>query len=92
MRQTGDTDQIGERLRLRVQKHLNNEIGTELRHAKTSKRAATDVLRLDAERLGALEQRHDLRVIERNRLRIKVRDILEHTDHGRIIVSENVEL
>ena len=92
MRQTRDTDQVRERLRLRVQKHLDNEIGTELRHAKTSKRAAADVLRLDAERLGALEQRHDLRVIERNRLRIKVRDILEHTDHGRIIVSENVEL
>ena len=88
-----NTHKVRKILRLRINKHLHCEIRTKLRNAKRPKLAPADVLRLDPQRVRTLEQTHDLPGIQRNILnRIQSRKILQHTDHRRIIVSENIKL
>ena len=92
VRQTRDTDQVRERLRLRVQKHLDNEIGTELRHAKTPQRASADVLRVMPSASVLLN--NDMTSGLSSGIVCASRCVISSsaTDHGRIIVSENIEL
>ena len=93
MGKTRNTHKVRKILRLRINKHLHCEIRTKLRNAKRPKLAPADVLRLDSQRVRTLEQTHDLPGIQRNILnRIQSRKILQHTDHRRIIVSENIKL
>ena len=56
VRQSGNPDQIRERLRICLLHHLDNEIRSELRDSKTSKRASADVFRFDPERARVVEQ------------------------------------
>ena len=93
MGKTRNTHKVRKILRLRINKHLHCEIRTKLRNAKRPKLAPADVLRLDPQRVRTLEQTHDLPGIQRNILnRIQSCEILQHTDHRRIIVSENIKL
>ena len=93
MGKTRDTHKVRKILRLRINKHLHCEIRTKLRNAKRPKLTAADILRLDSQRVRTLEQTHDLPGIQRNILnRIQSCEILQHTDHRRIIVSENIKL
>ena len=64
MGQTGDAHQVGEVLRLGVDEHLHGEIRAELRHTQSPQFAAADVLRLDSQGAGVLEQTHHLRGIQ----------------------------
>ncbi len=89
--QTGDPHQIGKILRFGVDQHLHGEIRAELRHPQRPQPAAADVLRTDPQGRRILKQRHDLRAVQRNIRRVQSRQILQHTDHGRIIVSENIQ-
>ena len=93
MGQTRDTHKVRKILRLRVNQHLHREIRTELRNPERTKLTPADILRLDPQRIRALEQTHDLPRIQRDILdRIKSREVLQHTDHRRIIVPENIKL
>ena len=92
MGQSRDPDQVREGLRLGVAHHLDYEVGAELGNAKASQGAAVDILRLDSQSLCILKQRHDVLVIQWNGLRIQAGQVLQHTNHGRIIVSQNVQL
>ena len=105
MGQTGDPDQVRERLWLRVLNHLNNEICTELRDSETPEPAPVDILRLDSQHFRPVEQLDHLFVIQRNlrcdkrivRIVLIVHGIgsdivLQSTDHGRIVVSQDIQL
>ena len=92
MGKTRNTHKVRKILRLRINKHLHCEIRTKLRNAKCPKLTAADILRLDPQRVRTLEQAHDLSGVKRDILdRIESCEILQHTDHRRIIVSENIE-
>ena len=92
MGQSGDTHQVGKGSGLGVQKHLHGEFGAELRNPEVSERPAVDVVRRDAERRGVLEQGHHLLVVQWDLRGVQPGQILEHADHGGIIVSQNIQL
>ena len=87
-----DTDQIGKGGGLCIQKHLHGELCTEFGHAEVSQRPAINVVRRDAERRGILEQRHYLLVVQRNLRGVQPGQVLQHADHGGIIVSQYIQL
>ena len=103
--QTGDPDQVREGLWLCILHHLDNEVRPELRDAETPQFTAADVLRLDPQHIRPVEEFDHLFVIQGNlrchkrMLRIILivhgvgcNIILQRTDHGRVIVSENIQL
>ena len=92
MGQSGDTHQVGKGSGLGVQKHLHGEFGAELRNPEVSEGPAVDVVRRDAKGRRILEQRHHLLVIQGDLRGIQSGQVLQHTDHGGIIVSQNVQL
>ena len=92
MRQTGYPDKVGKGLRLCLDNHVHSEVRAELGDAETAQLRPADLLRRYAERIGILEQTHDIPAVQRNRQRVTSCQILQHTDHRRIIVSENVQL
>ena len=92
MSQTGNPDQVGKALGLRIQKHLNDKFRSKLRDSQRSQWAAVDLIRRDAKRRRILEQAHDLRIVQRDLRRVNARQILQHPDHRRIIVSQNIQL
>ena len=92
MGQTGNPHQIRKIFRFGIDQHLHREVCTKLRNAKRPELTAAEILRSDTERLRVLEETHDLLRIQWNILnRVESRQILQHTNHGRIIVSENIE-
>ena len=76
---------------MRIVNHLARERRAEFRDAERAARRA-ELLGRQAERHGRIENRHRRLVIERNRLRIAMREVFEHFDDGRIIMAEDVEL
>ena len=66
--------------------------GTAVHGFKASKRYPIDILRCDPQRLRAVEKLHDILVVKSYLRGIKSRQILKSPDHGRIIVSKNIEL
>ena len=93
MSQSCDPDQVGKVLRLCIKEHLHGKIRTKLRYAQCSQRTAADIVRSDPQRLSALKQAHNLRTVQRDILnRVKTSQILEHSYHGGIIVSQNIQL
>ena len=93
MGQTGDTHQVGEILGLSVKKHLHGKVRTELRHAQGPQGTAADIVRHDSQSGRVLEQAHDLPAVQGNVLyRVNTDQILKHTYHGGIIVSQYIQL
>ena len=85
--------QIGKALRLGLDDHVHCEVRAELGNAERAELTAENVLRLDTECLGALKQTHHLGRIERYVFdRIDLRQILQLTYHGRVLVSQDIEL
>ena len=89
--QSGDPYQIREILRIRIDHHLHGEVRSELRDSQGPEGCAIDILRRDPQRLRSVEEGHYLLVVQRNRLRIQSRQILQPSDHGGIVVSEDIE-
>ena len=55
-------------------------------------RVGVRVFALVAQRLARVEQAHRLRVVKRDLLRVDAGEVLEVLDHGRVIVTELIEL
>ena len=92
VREAGQAHEDIKTLRLRVDEHLTREAGAEFRDADRAGLADDRVVIRQAERRRAAEDAHRLRVVERDLARVDAGHILEHTDHGRVIMTELVEL
>ena len=92
MAQTGDPDQVRKMFWLRIQKHLDDKLRPKLRDSQGTHRTAADILRGDPQRLRGSKQTHHGLVIQRDCGGIKPRQILQHTDHGGIIMPQNIKL
>ena len=92
VRQTRYSDKIGECGRLCINKHLYDKIRSEFRYSETPQRAPSYIIRRYSQSIGGGKQTHNLRIIKRNLFRIRPCKILQHPDHCRIIVSENIKL
>ena len=92
MGKSRDSDQIRKGFGLSFDDHAHGKIRTKLRDTQTAKLCTTYLLRCDAQSFRILEQAHDLRSVQGNGQRIPSGHILQHTDHGGIIVSQNVKL
>ena len=91
--QAGNPHQVGKVFGLGVKKHLHCKVRTKLRHSQSSQGAAADILRLNPKGFRILEQAHNLLAVQRDVVnRINPSQILKHSDHGGIIVSQNVQL
>ena len=90
--QTGNTNQIGESLRLCIDYHLHRKVCAELRNSQCSQPCSANLFRRDTKCFRILEQAHDIRSVQGNGQGISSRHILQHSDHGRIIVSQNIQL
>ena len=90
MGKTHQLDKIIEAGRLRLLDHLSCHLGSELR--KTQRRSAGRRRSIrDPERFCRREKRHDLRIRDRDLLDIDTGKVRKHTDHGRIIVTQDIE-
>ena len=92
MSKSRDPDQIRKILWLGINKHLHGKVCTKLRHTQTAKLAPSNILRSDAQSFCAGKKGHNLFAVKRDLLGILFGQILQHTDHGRIIVSQNIKL
>ena len=76
--------------------HAAHEFRAELGHRHAAEVAQNGVgvrvFALVAQRLARVEQAHGLRVVERDVLRVDAREVFEVLDHGRVIVTQLVEL
>ena len=91
MGKSRDTHQIRKCFRRSVDQHLHRKICTKLRNSKCTKLRAADVLRFDTKCFRIMEQRHNIFIIQRNRLRIQSGQIFQTTNHRRIIMTENIK-
>ena len=91
MSQSGNPYQIRKCLGLCVNQHLHGKFRTELRNSQSAQLTAADLLRHNPKRLRIFEQRHHRSIVQRNLHRINTGKILQHTYHGRIIVSEYIQ-
>lgn len=89
--ETGNAHEVGEYVRLRVVNHLARERRAELRDAERAARRA-EFFGRDAEGARGIEDGHRGFIVERDGLRVAVREVFEHLDDGRVIVAEDVEL
>ena len=92
VRKTGDPDQVRQVLRFCVDQHLDRKFRSELRDSQGSQRTAADILRFYAEGIRVLEQGHHLPVVQRNVDRPHPGQVLQHPDHGRIIMAQDIQL
>ena len=53
---------------------------------------AVDLLRRNAQRLRPLEQGHNVLIVQRNRLVVDAGNALKHMHHGRIVVTQDIQL
>ena len=91
VREAGKTHEGVEVLRLRVNEHLAREARVELGNGDRAGRAEQVVV-LKAQHLRRGENAHRIRIVERDRAGVHAGEILEHTDHRRVIVAEHIEL
>ena len=91
MRKTGYAHQIRKALRLRIHQHLTDESRAKFRDS-IGAHGAADLFWCDAQRLRPQKEGQHLFIIDWNRGRIHPRQIHEHTDHRRVIVSQNIQL
>ena len=79
-------------MRLRLQKHLHGKIRSELRHSHGPAGRSSYIVRGYPKRLSIGKQRHYLRRPYRYVHRIEPRKVLKLAHHGRIILSEDIQL
>ena len=91
VREAGKTHEGVEVLRLRVNEHLAREARVELGNGDRAGRTEQIVV-LKAQHLRRGENAHRIRIVERDRAGVHAGEILEHTDHRRVIVAEHIEL
>ena len=93
MGQSGDPHQVRKIFGLCIQEHLHGKVRSEFRDPQGSQLTAADILGRDAQGRGILEQAHDLPAVQRDILyRIQADQVLEHTDHGGIIMAQDIQL
>ena len=92
MRKSRNTYQVGKIFRLGIDQHLHGKVCTKLRDPEASQPAAADILRADPQSLRSRKQGHDISLVQRNCSCTDAGQILQHTDHGRIIVSKYIKL
>ena len=91
MCKTCNTDQMGKRGRLCINNHLHGKIRTEFRKSKTSQLRSADLLWRDIQRRSIFKQTHDIVIVQRHKLGIQSCTVLQETDHGRIIMPQNIQ-
>ena len=96
VRQAGNRNQLGKGRGMRLLDHAAHELCTKLRHRQTAEIAQNGVgVRVFArvlQRLARMEQAHRVRVVKRNLLCVDAGQVFQMLNHGRIIVSQLVEL
>ena len=83
-------DQIRKFFWLCVHKHAHGKVRSKLWYPKCTKLTSIYILRLNPKRRSILEKRHNCLIIKRNFCRVYSSKILEHSYHGRIIMSEDI--
>ena len=83
---------MGQRLWLSIDNHLHGKVRTKLGKSKASELCSANLLRLNAKGSCIHEKTHYLLVIQWHSLGIHTRAVLQKPYHGRIIVSQNIEL
>ena len=89
--EAGEAHQGVEVLGLGVYKHLPGEAGVELRDGHRPG-GAQDFVVLIAQDLAGNKDRHGVRVVQGDFLRVHPGEILHHADHGGVIVSQHIQL
>ena len=89
--EAGQADQDIELVGLGVLQHPPDEGGAELRDGSAAG-GPQDLVVLIAQHLGGLEDRHGLRVIQWDLLGVHPSQVLKHSDHSGVIVSQHVQL
>ena len=85
-------DQLRQRCRFGILQHSHDKLRSEFRNTERADLDAAVLLRRNSEGFQTNEQLHDALIVQRKLNRIHARDVLQHSDHRRIIVSQNVEL
>ena len=75
---------------LGILQHTAHEAGAEFRNGRTAGGAEYRIV-LIAQRLGGLEDGHGVPVIQRDLLGVDPGDVLQHADHGRVIVPKHIQ-
>src|SRR5699024_2886200 len=90
--EAGQPHQNVELVGLGVLQHATDEGGAELRDGGAAG-GAQDLVILIAKHLGGLEDGHGVLVVQGDvRAGVHPRQVLQHTDHGGVIVSQHVQL
>ena len=92
MGKPGDPYKIRERFRFGFDYHVHGKVCTEFRDTQTPQLRPADLLRCNPQRLRVLKKAHNVRAVQGNGQRVSARHILEHSNHGGIIVSQNIQL
>ena len=92
MGKSGNADQLRHGGRPGVIQHADDEFGAELRYAQGADINTAVLLCCDPQRLRTGKEFHDIRIVQRDLRGVEARQVLQHTDHGRIVVSQNIEL
>ena len=94
VRAVGEAGQADERVefcRLRLLQHSAREARAEFRDGDGADRPQNGVVFI-AQHLAGREDRHGILIVERDFLRVDAGHVLQHTDHGRVIVAQHIEL
>ena len=89
--EAGEPHQCVEILRLGVNEHLAGEPGVELRDGHSAGWPQNRVI-LIAQHLAGNENGHGLRIVQRDLMGVHTGEILHHTHHGGVIVSQHIQL
>ena len=91
MRETGQAQEGVKVLGLGVDEHPTGKAGAELRDAAGTGRPQHRVV-LKAKHLGGAEDGHGVLVVQVDLLRVYSGQVLEHLDHGGVIVPQHIQL
>ena len=86
-----NTHKIREMGRFRIDQHLHGKFCTKFRDAKGAKGNPTYLFRSNSKGFCAGKKRHNLLIVQWDLLCINPRQILQHADHGWIIMTENIK-
>ena len=89
--ESGEPEQDVKLVGLGVHQHPPGELCVETRDGHRPGGAQDGVV-FKAQHLGGGKDAHGVLVVQRNPLGVHPREILEHADHGGVIVAQNVQL
>ena len=89
--EAGQTHQRIEILRQGVHQHPTGEAGVELRDSHGTG-GAQQLVVFKAQHLGGDENTHGVRVVQRDLAGVDAGKILQHPDHGGVIVTQHIQL